>query len=371
MKRTSTSPVLATLFASVPACLLGLVRPAHAQEGRARQELTQSLENTSARIDAVREDFVRLGDRGLDFLPLLALALVTVSIFWVIARLLTKNEFLFRWIDNRFLRDMIRHLTRIALVAVGLLIALELMDATALVGATLGAAGVVGIAVGFAFRDIIENYLAGLLLSMRHPFEPNDFVSIDGNEGKVVRLTSRATVLLTLAGNHLRIPNAKVFKAVLVNYTQNPRRRIDFEVGVGVNEDLAQVQQLGTGALAAMDAIIDEPPPLGLVERLGDSSVSVHFYAWLDQRSTDFFKAQSEAIRLVKRAFDDAGIEMPAPVYQVQVSRDIEAPARMPLAPVKTLEPGDTASDVRLDAQVESERAAQGPDLLDEDAPRE
>lgn len=371
MKRTSISLVSARLFAFAPACLLGLAQPAHAQNGRARQELAESLENTSARIDVVREDFAQLGERWLEFLPLLTLALVTVALFWALAQLLTKSDFLFRWIDNRFLRDMVRHLTRIAMIALGLLIALELLDATALVGAALGAAGVVGIAVGFAFRDIIENYLAGLLLSMRHPFEPNDFVSIDGNEGKVVRLTSRATVLLTLAGNHLRIPNAKVFKAVLVNYTQNPLRRLDFVVGIGVNEDLATAQQLGAEALTAMDAIMDEPPPLALIERLGDSSVSIHFYAWVDQRRTDFFKAQSEAIRIVKSAFDEAGIEMPAPIYQVQLGRELEAPARMARPPAKSLEPGDTASDVRLDEQVESERAAQGPDLLDEEAPRE
>jgi small-conductance mechanosensitive channel len=371
MKRTSTSLVSASLFASAPACLLGLVHPAHAQNGRARQEIAESLENTSARIDVVREDFAQLGERWLDFLPLLTLALVTVALFWALAHLLTKSDFLFRWIDNRFLRDMVRHLTRIAMIALGLLIALELLDATALVGAALGAAGVVGIAVGFAFRDIIENYLAGLLLSMRHPFEPNDFVSVDGNEGKVVRLTSRATVLLTLDGNHLRIPNAKVFKAVLVNYTQNPLRRIDFVVDIGVSEDLATAQQLGAQALTAMDAIMDEPPPLALIERLGDSSVSIHFYAWVDQRRTDFFKAQSEAIRIVKSTFDKAGIDMPAPIYQVHLSREIEAPARMAPPPTKSLEPGDTASDVRLDEQVESERAAQGPDLLDEEAPRE
>jgi len=371
MKRTSTSLISASLFASAPACLLGLVHPAHAQNGRARQEIAESLENTSARIDVVREDFAQLGERWLDFLPLLTLALVTVALFWALAHLLTKSDFLFRWIDNRFLRDMVRHLTRIAMIALGLLIALELLDATALVGAALGAAGVVGIAVGFAFRDIIENYLAGLLLSMRHPFEPNDFVSVDGNEGKVVRLTSRATVLLTLDGNHLRIPNAKVFKAVLVNYTQNPLRRIDFVVDIGVSEDLATAQQLGAEALTAMDAIMDEPPPLALIERLGDSSVSIHFYAWVDQRRTDFFKAQSEAIRIVKSTFDKAGIDMPAPIYQVHLSREIEAPARMAPPPTKSLEPGDTASDVRLDEQVESERAAQGPDLLDEEAPRE
>ena len=361
------------LFAIIPPSVLVFVfapaRGAGAEERGPQEELVEAIENTSQRIDVVGDKVAQLGDRALELLPLLAVAVVTVAIFWGLAHLLTRGDLLFRWIDNRFVRDMVRHFVRIALIALGVVLGLELLNATSLVGAALGAAGVVGIAVGFAFRDIIENYLAGLLLSMRHPFEPNDLVSIDGDEGKVVRLNSRATILLTLAGNHLRIPNAKVFKAVLVNYTQNPLRRIDFEVGVAPVEELAAAQEAGLQALASMDAILDEPEPLCLVERLGDSSVTLHLYAWLDQRETDFFKARSEAIRVVKTAFDDAGIDTRAAIFQVTMQPEEYQPA--PRAPVEELEIGDTAADVTLDEQVESERAAQGPDLLDVDAPRE
>ncbi|RZV52440.1 MAG: mechanosensitive ion channel family protein [Deltaproteobacteria bacterium] len=343
-----------------------------AGEESVQQELAEAIENTSERIDVVGDRLAQLGDRALELLPLLGVAFVTVLVFWLLARLLTKGDWLFRWIDNGFLRDTARHLTRIVVIAVGVLLALELLDATALVGATLGAAGVVGIAVGFAFRDIVENYLAGLLLSMRHPFQPNDFVSIDGDEGKVVRLTSRATILLTLAGNHLRIPNSKVFKAVLVNYTQNPLRQFDFEVGVGVNEDLAAVQKRGLDVLTAMDAILKEPPPHALIERFGDSNIPIHFFAWVDQRETDYFKAKSAAMRLVKTAFDASEIEMPEPIYQVFVKQDVKSPAEQVVQPsAEVLKPGDTAADDRLDAQIELERAEGGPDLLDEDAPHE
>ena len=372
MTRARRRMQAAALLALAAVCFSSFMPGASAQEGGAQGELTEALENTSERIDVVGNELTRLGERAIELLPLIALGFATVLVFWILAHLLTRSDLLFRWIDNRFARDLVRHFTRIAVIGAGVLLALELLDAAALVGAALGAAGVVGIAVGFAFRDIIENYLAGLLLSMRRPFEPNDLVSIDGDEGKVVRLTSRATVLLTLAGNHLRIPNAKVFKAVLVNYTQNPLRRIDFEVGVGTNVDLATAQKIGVDALSATPAIIQDPSPLGLVERLGDSTICLHFYAWLDQRDTDFFKAQSEAIRIVKSAFDDAGIEMPTPSYQITLARDEErSEPRVAHPPAKPLEAGDTAADVRLDEQVESERAAQGPDLLDDDAPRE
>lgn len=191
-----------------------------------------------------------------------------------------------RFSANPFLRDLARPLVRTAIFVVGLLLALEVLDATALVGAVLGTAGVVGLAVGFAFRDLVENYIASVLLSLRQPFAPNDYVKIDSHEGMVVRLTSRATVLMTLDGNHPRIPNAVVFKGVILNYSRNPLRRFDFQ-------------------------------------DLGDSNVVLGFYAWIDQRVSGLFKVRSEAIRLVKTAFDDAGVDMPEPIHRLRLEGDV------------------------------------------------
>jgi small-conductance mechanosensitive channel len=85
----------------------------------------------------------------------------------------------------------------------------------------------------------VENYIASILLSLRQPFSPNDHVVIEGYEGLVLRLTSRATLLMSFDGNHIRIPNAMVYKSVIVNYTRNPRRRISFQVGVGTDVNLS------------------------------------------------------------------------------------------------------------------------------------
>src|SRR5690606_6551142 len=95
-------------------------------------------------------------------------------------------------------------------------LALDLVGWTAAAGAVLGSAGVVGLVLGFAFKDIAENYIAGVLLSLRRPFAPGDHVRIDAHEGKIVALTSRATMMMTLDGNELRLPNALVFKAVIM-----------------------------------------------------------------------------------------------------------------------------------------------------------
>jgi small-conductance mechanosensitive channel len=175
------------------------------------------------------------------------------------------------------------------------------------------------LALGFALRDTVENYIASLLLSLRQPFARDDQVVIEGCEGRVVRLTPRATILMTLDGNHTRIPNAKVYKAVIVNYTRNPKRRFAFDVGVDTEQNLAAAQELAASTLLAMDGVLDDPAPYCTIESLGDSNVILRVFGWVDQEHADFIKVRSESIRLVKRAFDQAGIVMPEPIYNLRM----------------------------------------------------
>lgn len=319
----------------------------------------------------------RLRGRALDLaaaLPILAVALVVFVVFWLLGRWLARRRQPFeRLAPNRFLRDLARGGVRAAVVLVGALLALQILDATALVAAVAGAAGVAGLALGFAFRDLAENFIASVLLSLRQPFLPNDHVVIAGHEGRVVRLTSRATVLITLDGNHVRIPNAQVFKGVVLNYSRNPKRRFDFVVGVGVDVDLAAAQDLALDTLRAMDGILDEPPPQSWIDELGDSNVTLHFFAWIDQRESEWAKARSEAVRRVKEAFDVAGYDMPEPIYRLKlVERRVEAAAES-VAPGRAQAPDevtDISRDRWLDREVDQERRQEG-DLLDPEAPTE
>lgn len=279
---------------------------------------------------------------------------------------------------NPFLRDLTRTTVQWFATAAGVLIALEILNATALVGAVLGTAGVLGVALGFAFRDILENYLAGTLMSLRQPFGPRDHVVIDGNEGVVVSLTSRATILMTLDGNHLRLPNAMVFRSVMLNYTRNPNRRLEFDVGVGVEEDLVKAQKIGVDELGRTDGVLAKPPARALIVALGDSNVQVRFYGWVDQRTHDFLSTKSEAIRRVKLAFEAAGMDMPEPIYRVQLTERAADPAATSMARAKANVAGnsgrdaDTRSHTDLAEQINEEEAAHGSeDLLDPAAPRE
>ena len=201
----------------------------------------------------------------------------------------------------------------------GLILALTLLDATSVIGSVLGAAGIVGLAVGFAVRDTVENFIASILLSLRTPFLARDYVRIGEHEGSVARLTSRATILISRDGNQVRVPNALVYKSVIVNFTRQPERRFEFIVGVDTDLDLNAAQQIALNAIHQVDGVLSRPPAMALIKELGDSSVSLLVAAWADQRRSDLMKVRSEAIRQVKQAFDDAGIVMPEPIYRVHL----------------------------------------------------
>lgn len=258
--------------------------------------------------------------RFIESLPLIAVALLVFAAFVFLSYLVGKfdNPVLGRRLSP-ILQNLVRRILRLVIVIVGALLFLDILGITALVGALLGAAGLVGVAVGFAFQDIVENYLAGLLLSLRQPFNLGDLIKITDHEGRVLRLTSRDLLLMTYEGNHVRIPNATVFKSDLVNFTRNPVRRFKVEVGVDVEEQLKTVQEIGVETLRAMRGVLDDPAPFAWVESLGDSNVVVGYYGWVDQTQADFGKVRSEAVRLVKKALDEAGVLMPEPIFNLKL----------------------------------------------------
>jgi small conductance mechanosensitive channel len=221
-------------------------------------------------------------------------------------------------VRNRMLRGIVQHLVASALVLAGIVIALDLLEATALVGAVLGAAGLAGIAMGLAFREIGENYLASILLGLRRPFSMNDHVVIGEQEGKVIRLNTRETILMSLEGNHVRLPNADVFKSVIVNYTTNPLRRLSFSAGIGTDQSLVEAQRIGVTALRDTPGVATEPAPFARVEELADSSITIQFFAWVDQRAADWYKVRSEGVRRVKVALERAGVVLPVPSFRIE-----------------------------------------------------
>jgi len=277
----------------------------------------------------------------LRFLPSLLLGLVVVVAGAVLGGWLSQRRFPFRRENpNPFVENLVRQAVRAGVLLLAVVLALDLMGIAALVGAVLGAAGVLGIAVGFAFRDIVENYLAGILLSIRQPFAVRDHVRLAGEEGRIVRLTGKETVLMTLDGNHVQVPNATVFKSVITNLTRNPRRRFVFTVDVASDEVLDVALGVARETLVGLGGILAQPAPAVRVQELGDSSVTIQVIAWVDQTESDFGKVRSRTIQAVKEAFEAAGVRTPPPEFGVRLLEGQGPSQEVPRQPLEGSERG-------------------------------
>jgi small-conductance mechanosensitive channel len=331
------------------------------------------LETTSTRVNQI-----------IRSMPLLAVALTVFLVISFLGHLLASwRGFWRRIMPNSFLSDLVAGASRIIAVVVGLIVAMNVMGATTLLGTVLGGAGVIGLALGFAVRDTLENYISSIMLSIRQPFRANEHVVIDEHEGIVVRLTSRSTVLMTLNGNHLRIPNSTVFKAVILNYTRNPERRFEFDLGVDANDNPVAAMQLGLDTLKSLPYVLEQPDPESYIQTVGDSNIVLRFMGWVDQRNSNFGKARGLAISATKDVLEQKGFTLPEPIYRLRFDTGTSQPAAAstaeagatPSRPKETVEARD-AADVRPDSHltqiVAEERAATGEeDLLDEKRPVE
>ena len=310
------------------------VRVAESMDGVLLVDDDIVLENRlRARLEPAIDDLASWGAQTLAWLPVALLGVVALLASLGIGRLLRTFGPLQRSLGTRpILRQMIGRVVSLVSLAVGVVICLEIMGLSSLASTIVGTAGVAGLAAGFALKDVIENYVAGLLLALQQPFAKDDFVEIGDDTGLVVRVSMRNTLLLTLDGNHVYVPNATVFKSVVHNLTRNPLRRFGFEVGVGVEEPLRDVIAVARGVLADMPAVLAEPGPQVLIRELGESNVVLQVFGWVDQTEADFVGVRTEAIRRVKVAFDEAGYDMPEPIYRVSMQRRAARPAEAPRA---------------------------------------
>ncbi|SLN33560.1 Small-conductance mechanosensitive channel [Aquimixticola soesokkakensis] len=345
-----------------------------------RNELIDNTD-VAERITPALDRFATRLSQTAASLPLLAVAfLVFFLITWLGSLIARQERLLARLAPNAFIADIYALLVRLVFFALGVAVALDILGATALLGTVLGAAGIIGLAISFAVKDTVENFIASVMLSLRQPFQPNDLVEIEGDTGNVIRLTSRATVLLSADGNQIRIPNATVFKARIVNYSANPQRRFVFDLGLAPDSDLVLARATATKALTAQPFVLATPATAVWIEEVGDSTIVLRCSGWIDQTASDFTRARSEAIRLTLAALTQAGIDMPEPGFRLRGPAPTTAPAQVehpaaPVAPPASDAPSDSTTvtpDPALDALVAAERdAPDAEDLLRSEAPRE
>ncbi|MEL6571311.1 MAG: mechanosensitive ion channel domain-containing protein [Pseudomonadota bacterium] len=335
-----------------------------------KNEVTETTD-IARRLNPAIERFQDRVSLLVTILPVLAIALaVALLIIWIGFLLARARRPWDRLAPNAFIADLYRTIVRLVFILAALVIALDILNATALLSTILGAAGIIGLALGFAVRDTVENFIASIMLSIRQPFRPNDTVEINGDQGKVIRLTSRATILLSFDGNHIRIPNATVFKSRIINYSQNIERRFMFSLLIDRNADLGQARELVTQTVQDLPFVLDEPAVAVWIDTFETTGVSLVITGWIDQHATSLVLAKGEAIRHVKQALLDANIGMTDSSQVVVLDRKAQAsaPAPQPENVVAVAEVATPEED-HLERIINAERADEVyEDLLGEDS---
>ncbi len=310
----------------------------------------------------------------------------------------TRNVFrhlLARRVEVALLREVLARACALAVLLLGLYVVLRVSGLTRLAITVIGGTGLLGLVIGIAFRDIVENFLASILLSVQRPFRSGDLVQVGDVTGIVERLNVRTTIIMMPDGNHAQIPNATVYKSVIRNYTSNPNRRDDFLVGIGYDASITTAQTIALETLSEHPAVLSDPEPWVLVDGLGTATVDLRVYYWTDGIKHSLPKVRSSIIRLIKRAFEDQGISMPdsareilfpqgVPLHMADGKHDerngspAQENAQQPIRPKRTAEPvatkaeGQLASDARqIERQIRQAPSPEpGADLL-QDAPTE
>jgi small conductance mechanosensitive channel len=262
---------------------------------------------------------VSLYDRFIRALPKLTIALLVLLLTWMAARVTTKvaTRVLQNKVNNLFVLRMSARLLAIPVMVVGIYLVLQLTGLTNLAMTVIGGTGLLGLVIGIAFKDIAENFLASILISVQRPFKIGDYILVSGQEGVVQSVTTRGTVIMSLEGNHIHIPNAIIYKNTIVNVTANPNIRKDFTVGIGYDDSIIEAQQIALDVLMKHEAVLGDPEPQVLVDNLGAATVNLVIYFWVDGQKNSATKVKSALIRLIKRAYDEAQISMPDEAREV------------------------------------------------------
>lgn len=220
---------------------------------------------------------------------------------------------------------------QIAVLLSGLVVALSVLQLEKAVTSLVAGAGIVGLALGFAFQDLGANFISGIALSMRarYPFEVGDLIETNEVFGHAEEIHLRTTVIRTLDGQAVVIPNKSIFEQKLTNYSGDPYRRVDVPCGISYGEDLRRVKRVVTAAIEGMEGRIAERGVELFWTGYGESSIDFVARFWIPfRREPEYLEARSEAVMRIKEAFDAEGITIPFPIRTLDFGIKGGAPLR-------------------------------------------
>ncbi|MEM9556259.1 MAG: mechanosensitive ion channel domain-containing protein [Acidobacteriota bacterium] len=277
----------------------------------------QAEESVHRAVDLIESKIDQWYETLVTLVPNLIVALVVVALFWIVGRLVRSGirRVMEKTSDNRAVTNLVSTIASIGVLLVGLFIGLEIMQLDKAVTSLLAGAGVLGLALGFAFQDIAANFMSGVMISARNPFRVGDLIESNGYFGTVDTVNLRNTVLVTSTGQRVLLPNKEIFENPLVNYTSSGQRRIDLEVGVSYADDLERVEELARRAVEGVLHRTAGREAEVFYQEFGGSSINFLVRFWISEtRQGAFHASRSDAIKRIKSLFDAEGITIPFPI---------------------------------------------------------
>ncbi|ADT69451.1 Small-conductance mechanosensitive channel [Pseudoalteromonas haloplanktis] len=256
-------------------------------------------------------------DVVISHIPNFIVAVIIAIIFSFIARLAGKGmkKVLRRSLDSTQIADLMASIFKVIVLSVGVFIALDFMGLKSTVTSLLAGAGIVGLAIGFAFQDMTENLIAGIAMGIRKPFKAGDVIETDNVFGSVHSINLRNTLIESFYGQLILVPNKILFRNVLRNYSTLGVRRIEVAVGISYADDIEKASEVIVEKINQFDFVIRKNETAVYAEGFGDSSINLLVWFWIKYPGEpDFMTVRHKGVVAVKQALDAADISIPFPI---------------------------------------------------------
>lgn len=214
---------------------------------------------------------------------------------------------------------LVERLTKIGVMAVGIVIAGAINGVN--VGTVIGA---ISLGIGFALKDIIGNMISSIVMLAQNRIRIGDFVQINDILGTIVGIDTRVTVIQSIDGSQVVVPNQIMLNQILISYTTNPFRRLQVDVGVDYNTDLAKATALVKGVLDTHPDVVSKPPSMVLVNEFADSSINLRLFFWIESKK-NWQMIRSNVAYRIRKALKEAGINIPFPIRTLKIDEDDKA----------------------------------------------
>ena len=292
---------------------------------KAKETAQETAEEISVSLQPVFDKVNKWIEDGIDHLPNFVVAVILLILFFIIGRFVKGmiNRFLVRSADNKAAVNIISNIVYFIVLLVGVILALSVLDLSDAVTGFLAGAGIVGVALGFAFQDTAANFISGTFMAFRKNFRVGDLVETNDTVAVVDHIDLRSTKLKTLQGYQVIIPNKEIFQNKITNYNRYSTRRIDLNCGVGYESDLEAVQRITLQAIDEIEVIKKTPSPQFFYTEFGDSSINYVIRFWIDFLGMpDYLDAQHLAIKNIKKHYNKHNINIPFPIRTLDFGKN-------------------------------------------------